>query len=653
MKNVKTAAEVLEILRALGETNRIEAKSGGSIGRDIMETVCAFSNEPGLDGGIILLGVNEQRERLIPTYPVIGVEKVDKISNDLLTQCRTMLSVPITVRIEPETIEGKVVLVVHVPEASSGSKPVYFNDLGLQNGAFRRGSSGDVRCSDDDLQVLYADRGTESFDSGLATRAEWDDIDPDAVEDYRNERRKTAPDAPEISFTDEKLLYSLSCVQKHDGAYLPTVAGILLFGKKLALRRLFPLMRVDYIRVPGREWVPDPANRFDTLDMRDPLMRVVGRAMTAVLEDFSQPFHLPVGAVQRQVVEPLPIEALREAIVNAVMHRSYRDQSPIQIIRYSNRLEIRNAGYSLKNEETWNEPRSENRNPKIAATLHETRFAETKGSGMRVMRDAMEKVGLSPPYFESDRSKNSFVTIFMLYHFLSEADWQWLGGFREFDLSDEEARALIWVRESGDLKGAINNAVYRNLNSVDAIEASVHLRRLRDVGILEVKGRGSQAYFVPGPIFVGVHEKWQASLTAPVNPIQNGAIEPSSAPPNTLMTEANDASLPSLTSVIAPLVDLSDASARDTLLAEFGPELQQELENLAGRADARLIRILILKLCALRPYRAKELALLMQRDGDSMQRRYLALLVQEGRLELTYPKSVSHPHQAYRTKISE
>ena len=65
----------------------------------------------------------------------------------------------------------------------------------------------------------------------------------------------------------------------------PTVAGLLLFGTRQALRRCFPTTRVEYIRVPGREWVPDPDRRFDTVELRDSLFWLMRRAEAAVLED--------------------------------------------------------------------------------------------------------------------------------------------------------------------------------------------------------------------------------------------------------------------------------------------------------------------------------------------------------------------------------
>ncbi len=93
---------------------------------------------------------------------------------------------------------------------------------------------------------------------------------------------------------------------------------------------------------------------------------------------------------------------------------------PCRLIRYANRLEIRNPGFSLKSPEHLEEPGSMPRNPGIAEVLHETRFAETKGSGIRAIRETMEEAGLVPPLFESDRGQDQFTTRFFFHHFLSE-----------------------------------------------------------------------------------------------------------------------------------------------------------------------------------------------------------------------------------------
>ena len=133
------------------------------------------------------------------------------------------------------------------------------------------------------------------------------------------------------------------------------------------------------------------------------------------------------------------------------------------------------------------------RNPKIAAALYDTRLAETKGSGIRVMRESMEQAGLTPPLFESDRGNDQFVARYFFHHFLGAEDIAWLAQFKDLHLSEDEAKALIVVREAG----AINNGTYRELTKVDTLTASQSLRRLRDAGLLAQKGRGSATYYVP------------------------------------------------------------------------------------------------------------------------------------------------------------
>src|SRR5690606_22633874 len=196
----------------------------------------------------------------------------------------------------------------------------------------------------------------------------------------------------------------------------PTHAGLIVFGKKIALRRLMPMIRIDYIRVPGKVWVEDPEQRFlETIDMRGPLIEMVNRTISAIADDLPKGFLLPEGEIQATSQPQLPLRVLREAIVNAFIHRSYRINQPIQIIRYANRIEIINAGFSLKPEETIGEPGSVNRNPFIASIFHETNLAETKGTGYQTMCSLMKRSNMMPPTYESNHAKNNF-TLRLLLH---------------------------------------------------------------------------------------------------------------------------------------------------------------------------------------------------------------------------------------------
>ena len=95
------------------------------------------------------------------------------------------------------------------------------------------------------------------------------------------------------------------------------------------------MLRVDYIRVPGNVWVQDPESRFNSIDMRGPLLINVYKLIDAINSDLPKGFLMDKDQIQAQTTG-LPILALREAIVNALMHRSYREHKPTQIIRYDN-----------------------------------------------------------------------------------------------------------------------------------------------------------------------------------------------------------------------------------------------------------------------------------------------------------------------------
>jgi ATP-dependent DNA helicase RecG len=626
-----TAIELLESLNLLDEQERIEAKRASEAGKSILETVCAFANEPGMGGGWLALGIVREELALFPAYEVEGITNPEKISSDIANQCRDVFNIPLRVDISTENVHGKNVVVVFVPEAQSQDKPIFFKAQGLPRGALRRIGSTDQRCTDDDMSVFYQGRQQESFDAGIVADTSMDDLSLDAIADYRKSRAQANPDAEELRWSDEELLQALGSTRRDQkGVWRFTVGGLILFGKSSSLRRCFPMTRVDYIRVPGREWVPDPDHRFDTVELRDPLFRLIRRAQAAVLDDLPQSFGLAESGLQRQDKPVIPLRVIREALVNALMHRSYRSHSPVQIIRYANRLEIRNPGFSLKSPEHLGEPGSHPRNPKIAAVLNETRFAETKGSGIRVMREIMEQAGLTPPLFDSDRGADQFVARYFFHHFLGEEDIVWLAQFRELHLSDEEAKALIVVREAS----AIDNATYRELNKVDALAASGALRRLRDAGLLAQKGRGSATYYVPTERLGTDGRGLPTKLTTLPTNLQGLSTNPDVLSDNSEELPAN--STP------------EDEIARRALLAELPGDLAARVGALGRRSIPEEAQTVIVEVCRLRAWRPEELALLLHRNSRHV-RTYLRPLTRDGRLVMTNPDEPNDPQQAYRT----
>lgn len=358
------------------------------------------------------------------------------------------------------------------------------------------------------------------------------------------------------------------------------------------------------------------------------MFRLLRRAQAAILDDLPKAFGLEEGALQRSDKPVIPLRALREALVNALMHRSYRIHAPVQVIRYANRLEIRNPGFSLKSPEHLGEPGSMPRNPVIAAVLHETRFAETKGSGVRAIREAMDAAGLVPPLFESDRGQDQFVAQFLFHHFLNEDDVRWLGRFRDLHLSDEEARALVVTREAG----GIDNATYRSLNKVDTLAASAALRRLRDAGLLSQQGRGSATWYRPTERLLGEEAAEGSKLVA-----LSGKSEPLSSKPADLSSKPESLS--------------SDPTsvARNALLDELSGQLAARVGALGQRHPPEQVRDLVVALCQHRAWKVEELSLILSRNPETIRQNYLRPLLAQKRIVMTLPDTPNSPQQAYRS----
>ena len=430
-----------------------------------------------------------------------------------------------------------------------------------------------------------------------------DDVDENAISRYRTLREHVNPQAEELEYNDQDLLLALGASKKDaNGVIRLTQTGLLVFGKSIAQRRTIPAMRIDYIRVPGTTWVEDADNRFDTIDMRGPLILLVKRAYNAIVDDLPKGFILADGELQAKRNIGMPEKVIREAVVNAFIHRTYRVNQPIQIIRYSNRIEIINPGFSLKTEDALGEPGSVLRNPFISAIFHETNIAETKGSGIGAMRKLMKKANMVPPTFESDHTRNQFTARLLLHHFLGEDDVKWFEMFKSFELSDEQKLAMVFVREVG----AIDNITYRQLSGLKSSRASKDLSNMVNSNLLEAKKHSSQTYYVMG-----------AELKVRIKDSENS---------NQPTTDSSSPTSESLS------IDLKD-----------------KIEKIGKRTrDKELLLEIVMDICKIKPRSISEIARITNRTDNYVKHNIVATLRKNGKLTYTIPEMINHPEQKYK-----
>ena len=300
------------------------------------------------------------------------------------------------------------------------------------------------------------------------------------------------------------------------------------------------------------------------------------------------------------------------------MHKDYRVTSSVQIIKYSNRTEFRNVGYSLKPQEQLGLPGSVPRNEILAQVFQDIHYAEAKGTGISTMREEMKKANLSVPLIESDRASNLFVLTLLPHHLFDQQDIEWLKSFKAHNLSDEEARTLIIIRE----KGSISNAEYRTINGVDTLTASAHLRRLRDLELLEQRGRGNATYYVPSSKLITGGIK---ALTPHISSL-NGELTPH------------------ISSLNGELLTLPEG-----LTEGLTEELKNKIKNLKKRTSPQDIKNLIKELCDFRPLKLSDIAAVLNRDPKYVREKYLNDMVKNQELAHAF-SDPNHPQQAYRTK---
>lgn len=676
IKKMRTAKELFAELNSFDENRRIEAKSASAVGKSMMETVCAFANEPGLCGGYLLLGAKRTgiAEDGRPIYEPENIENTDKIQSDFVAMCNSMFNVRIRPIINVEEYLGKTVIVVKIEELPESQKPAYFAKRGLPEGAFRRIGPSDEKCSEEDMYLFY--QSADTYDSCIVDDADLDDIDENALNFYRKLRKEVNPDAEELTLNDVDLLRALGAIKKNkQGGYDLTYTGLLVFGKQMSLRRLVPSFRVDYIRISGNQWLADGDNRFEqTIDMRGPLILMVNKACSAVMDDLPKGFELKKDSMQASTPAILPNKVLREAIVNSYIHRSNRVNQPIQIIRYSNRIEIHNPGYSLKPQDDWGEPGSMLRNPRISEIFHDTNLAETKGTGIGAMRRLMKEAGLMPPTFESNHEANKFTARLLLHHFLSKENMEWLAQYASFDLTNEQKLALVFVREVG----AIDNATYRQLDSsITHARARLEIHKLCDLGFLEKKGQGRNTYYIRTSKVVSLGERLrpQDEKILPQHGTLGEKIPPQGEmyhgkhgilvqkiPPQGEMYHGKHGTLGEryqgeneryqafeerYQGEVGTFGERYQGLNREELLLLLPDDIKNRIDEVGKRVPKDILNKLVVDMCSIVPLSMDDLSVLLHRNSKSFKNKNIKVLLETKQLFYWIPEMINHPQQKY------
>ena len=239
-----------ELLK-FGEHLALECKKAEKgLPKSVWETYSSFANT---SGGTILLGIKENmsEEEFANRFTVGGVENPERIISDFWNTINSeKVNVNLLVDDDVYQVEydGKIIIVINVPQASYKSKPVYING-NLLKGSYKRNHEGDYHCTEEEVKAMLRDSNDSGNDGGLVDGYTMEDVDEDTLNAYRIEYSRNNPDHVWNNIDDKDFLRNIGgyTVERETGKEGLTIAGLLMFGKGLSIRERFDNIRMDYI----------------------------------------------------------------------------------------------------------------------------------------------------------------------------------------------------------------------------------------------------------------------------------------------------------------------------------------------------------------------------------------------------------------------
>ncbi len=402
-------ASISELLKA-GEGETLEFKESFAEERELFETLCAFSNSK---GGTVLVGVRDDGR-------VKGVSLGRRTIEGFLNKCKSLLEPPFIPHIEETRAEGKTLIVIRVAEGIN--KPYFFRGV-----AFKRVGASNQRVPKDELERMILAKHRLPFEN-TPIEAGLEDIDEGLVSQFVREARVRR--GVRLEFRNKR-----EFLRKFGGLKngRPTVSALLCFSRNPQVH--FPYAIVKCGSFTGQILRREREVGGDLLAQVQGALEFIKESLTA---------RRRIGPDGRMVEEfEIPLESIREAVVNALAHRDYSIPSPVYIRVSEQAVEIENPGEllpPLTPEELKREHPSILRNPKIANFFFMLGFVERWGRGTNRMVESCIARGLREPDFV-ERSR--FFKVVLYREALNETERRVLELVRRGEVgSGEVARAL-------------------------------------------------------------------------------------------------------------------------------------------------------------------------------------------------------------------
>ena len=483
-----TEIELLDILKT-GEKVDIECKeSENLIPKSLWESYSAMANT---NGGIIILGIKEIKKN--GEFIVQGVKnsskRVGEFWDTINNVSKTNKNLLSDEDVQVLTIEGKDVIIINVPRASYKERPIYLNQ-NPYNATYKRNSEGDYKCTKEEVDAMIRDSSEEGNDSKIIEDYGIDDLDSETLKRYRNRFSSSKPNHPWNELNNEEFLEMLGGIREDRKRKIKgiTVAGLLMFGKGIHIRNIFPNINFDYREEIDVEENQRWSDRI-TIDgtWENNLYNFYFMVINKITYNIKVPFKLE--NLQRKDDTPVH-QAIREAFVNLIIHSDFNIQGVLKIIKKKDCLEFTNPGIlKIDLESIFKGGNSKSRNPKIQKMFEMIGLGEGAGSGFPKILSAWNEQHWRIPEMIEDLNLNQVSlklwTISMLPDSCQEKLKSILG--KKFN---ELTKDEVLIVSTAYLEGCVSNSRIQLMSDKHSYDISKILHKLVDEKILIVDGYG-------------------------------------------------------------------------------------------------------------------------------------------------------------------
>ncbi|MFH1127117.1 MAG: RNA-binding domain-containing protein [archaeon] len=440
------------------ESDTVELKKSLSQLERSLKTVCAFLNHK---GGEIFFGISDKGE-------VCGQPAADSNIRKISQQICSRIKPPVVPIIEEIAVEGKPVIKLTIEK--------YDKELNYLDGIpYTRSGTETIVMPPDAVKKTILDCSRFEWDKDICEGSSFEDIDMTRVEKYLLFREKERNIPAKINMSQKEFLNNIMAVSGDK----PTNAGMLFFGKSPLKYMHHAQLRIA--RIKGTKIFNTILDKSDcdgslwdmVIDAENFIKRNI-RYMGFRTDDF-----------QRIDKYEYPLKALREAIINALIHRDYQNRADARVFIFDDRLEVVSPGTfpaGVSPEKPVHRPV----NSILSNYMYDIGFIEKYGSGIYLENELCEKNGNDKPIYELGDIETKVI-------FKSQVRTISIETAKEkYELNERQKKALEYIAENGK----ITTLEYMELAEVSLKTAKRDISDLKDKKIIRFLGAPKTGYYV-------------------------------------------------------------------------------------------------------------------------------------------------------------